>query len=82
MTTQNNKISHDKNHTRFIYLDEISELLILVMVIIHICSRFELESTVLWLKTFYFFMSWFYFKSGMFHRNSSFSEVGVKTSTN
>lgn len=62
------------NRERLAYLDEISGLLILVMVIIHICSRFELECTNHWLMTFYFFMPWFYFKSGVFHKDSSFSE--------
>ncbi len=63
-----------ETNERFAYLDEISGLLILVMVIIHICSRFEWEYTNHWLMTFYFFMPWFYFKSGMFHKDSSFSE--------
>ena len=62
---------------RVSYVDEISGLMIIVMVLIHVASRCEYADGIL-VRTFYFFMSWFYFKAGYFWKDSETREVICK----
>lgn len=59
---------------RYIYLDNISGLLILDMVfIVHICPNCNIQNSYtynIWLL-FCYFMPWFFFKSGMFYKPDS-----------
>ena len=62
------------------YIDEISGLLIIAMVLIHIASRCNYDNTIL-IRAFFFFMPWFYFKSGFFYKQALLKGVvkkGVK----
>lgn len=63
--------------SRLIYLDEITGLLIIVMVVIHILPRTIGESGTIF-RMFFFFMPWFYFKSGMLHKDCSIAEAMKK----
>lgn len=59
---------------RVLYIDEISGLLIIVMVLIHVASRCEYADGFL-VRSFFFFMPWFYFKAGYFWKDLETSEV-------
>lgn len=60
----------NKMGSRKVYIDEIAGILIFVMVMVHITARadiFGLNHRLLIL--FYYFMPWFYFKSGFLSKN-------------
>ena len=60
----------NKMGRRKVYIDEIAGILIFVMVMVHITARadiFGLNHRLLIL--FYYFMPWFYFKSGFLSKN-------------
>ena len=71
-------MAHMKERSR--YIDEVSGLLILAMVSIHVTSRFEVDNTLL-LKIFFYFMPWFYYKSGLFYKQKDLAGA-IKQSVN
>ncbi len=66
---------------RCAYLDWIAGLLIVVVILLHIelFTDYQLHFWHVWgERVFYFFMSWFFFKSGMFDKEQDYATVCKK----
>lgn len=60
------------------YLDAVGGIMILYMIYGHICLWTELRQLEVFSRLLFFFMPWFFFKSGMFYRKGSVGEVIMK----
>jgi fucose 4-O-acetylase-like acetyltransferase len=70
-----------KNTKRNTAIDQAAGLMIVVVIIGHTFDWLGLCDTLVWkivLWLFYFFMPWFFFKSGMFYNDKPFKEVVKK----
>lgn len=63
--------------TRESYLDQISGLLIVYMIVYHILQWSDLNNVIhsLWMKPLSFFMFWFFYKSGMFYKKRTSKDI-------
>lgn len=60
------------------YLDAVGGIMILYMIYGHICLWTELRQFEVLSRLLFFFMPWFFFKSGMFYRKVPMREVVMK----
>lgn len=63
--------------TRVIYIDQISGLLIIYMIVYHILQWCDLNyiNRSYWMLPLSFFMFWFFYKSGMFYKEKTCNEI-------
>src|SRR5574344_312877 len=68
----------DPNHLRNQGLDTIAGLLIIYMIFGHCSQLADCRENIIYVyanRLFYFFMAWFFYKSGMFHNNAKSIEI-------
>ena len=60
---------------RVSHIDAVSGLLIIYMIIIHVIQFSKFTTALRLLYPLSFFMSWFFFKSGMFYKDKTHKKI-------
>lgn len=68
---------NEKDHNRATYIDQISGLLIMYMILYHIFQWCDMSDIChsYWMQPLSFFMFCFFYKSGMFYRKKTCKEI-------